>query len=577
MPEAKLPPVPSPKPRSLTWWLGGLVAAVALPMLVLLVLVCVAQVQREQLEARQAALRMARATAARMRDMRSESTVLLARMAARAANDDAEVCRAVFSAADLLPRYADVFLFDASGRFVCSGNTLPENRRVSQLAQPWIEAELRAGRLRSGVAVMHTFDRQPMMMLASPARNARTIVLLEFAETVGREALIPDAVITILDRDDTIVARSDNAEGWTGRSIRGSKIAGLSSRAGEGIAETTGVDGVSRQYGFIKVPELGWTVYVGVPTAAISEPVREMLVNGAVGALGIAFIVTVMTIALARKIGRPIKALVAAAKTSDDGAYGTVEMVEGPLEIATLTREFNQMVENRSRVESEMLESERTLKALSDRLLVVQEQERTRIAREIHDDLGQSLTALKMDVVGLMQRTSDTSPAGAAIRERVLTTLDATVKSVQRIASELRPSILDDLGLAAAVESEARSFEERTGIECEVSLPDEAGRVSSVVASAVYRIIQEALTNVARHSNAARVELRVRFRDSDVLVEVRDDGRGITSQEVGSARSLGLIGIRERAELVGGSARFEGIAGRGTIVSIRIPMPETKP
>jgi signal transduction histidine kinase len=549
-------------------------------MLVLLILVCVAQVQREQLEARQAALRMARATAARMRDMRSESAVLLERMAARAAIDAPEVCRSVFSAADLLPRYADVFLFDASGRFVCSGNTLPDNQRVSRLARPWIEGEVRAGRLRSGVAVMHTFDRHSMMMLAAPARNARTIVLLEFAETLGREAFIPDAVITILGRDDTIVARSDNSEEWTGRNIRGSKIAELS-RAGEGldegIAETTGVDGVSRQYGFIKIPELGWTVYVGVPTAAISEPVREMLINGAVGALGITVIVIVMTIALSRKIGRPIQALVAAAKTTDDGGYGTVEMVEGPLEIATLTREFNQMVENRSRVESEMLENERTLKALSDRLLVVQEQERTRIAREIHDDLGQALTALKMDVIGLMERTNDTSPAGGAIRERVLMTLDATVKSVQRIASELRPSILDDLGLATAVESEARSFEERTGIECEVSLPEEAGRVSSVVGTAVYRIIQEALTNVARHSNAARVELRVRFRDSDVLVEVRDDGRGITSQEVGSARSLGLIGIRERAELVGGTARFEGIAGRGTIVSIRIPMPETKP
>jgi signal transduction histidine kinase len=254
-----------------------------------------------------------------------------------------------------------------------------------------------------------------------------------------------------------------------------------------------------------------------------------------------------------------------------------VKVVEGPLEIATLTRAFNKMVEKRSRVESEMLESERNLKALSDRLLFVQEEERTRIAREIHDDLGQALTALKMDVIGLMERTTDTAPAGDAIRERVLATLDATVKSVQRISSELRPSILDDLGLAAAIESEARSFEERTGIECEVSLPEEAGRVSSVVATAVYRIIQEALTNVARHSNASRVELRVRFRDADVLVEVRDDGRGITSQEVGSARSLGLIGIRERAELVGGTARFEGIAGRGTIVSIRIPMPEAAP
>jgi signal transduction histidine kinase len=569
--------VPSSKPRSLTWWLGGLVAAVALPVLALLILVCVVQVQREQFEARQAALRMARATAARMRDIRSESAGLLERMAARSAVVDPAVCRSVFSVADLLPRYADVYLFDAAGRFVCSGNTLPENEGLSHRALPWIEAELRAGRLRPGVAVMRTFDRHSMMLLSSPTRDAGTIVLLEFAEAVGREALIPDAVITILDSNDTIVARSGNSEQWAGRNIRGSKIAELSSSASEGLGETTGVDGVSRQYGFTKVPELGWSVYVGVPTAAINEPIREMLLNGAIGAIGITFIVVAMTITLARKIGRPIQALAAAAGSADDGAYRGVQVVEGPLEIATLTRAFNKMVERRSRVESEILESERNLKALSDRLLVVQEEERTRIAREIHDDLGQTLTALKMDVIGLMKRTKDTEPAEAAMRERVLATLDATVKSVQRISSELRPSILDDLGLAAAIESEARSFEERTGIECEVSLPDEAGRVSSVVATAVYRIIQEALTNVARHSNAARVELRVRFRDSDVLVEVRDDGRGITSQEVGSARSLGLIGIRERAELVRGTARFEGIAGRGTIVSIRIPMPETTP
>jgi len=567
--------VPSSKPRSLTWWLGGLVAAVALPVMALLILVCVVQVQREQFEARQAALRMARATAERMRDIRAESAGLLERMAARSAAVDPAVCRSVFSVADLLPRYADVYLFDASGRFVCSGNTLPENESVSQHALPWIEAELHAGRLRPGAAVMRTFDRHSMMMLSAPTRDAGTIVLLEFAEAIGREALIPDAVITILDRDATIVARSGNSEEWAGRNIRGSKIAELSATASEGLGETTGVDGVSRQYGFTKVPELGWSVYVGVPTAAINEPIREMLLNGAIGAIGITFIVVSMTITLARKIGRPIQALAAAAGTTDDGAYSGVKVVEGPLEIAKLTRAFNEMVEKRARVESDMLESERNLKALSDRLLVVQEEERTRIAREIHDDLGQTLTALKMDVVGLMERTSDTAPGGDAIRERVLATLDATVKSVQRISSELRPSILDDLGLAAAIESEARSFEERTGIECEVSLPEEAGRVNSVVATAVYRIIQEALTNVARHSNASRVELRARFRDSDVLVEVRDDGRGITSQEVGSVRSLGLIGIRERAELVGGTARFEGIAGRGTIVSIRIPMPET--
>lgn len=177
----------------------------ALPVLALLGAVCIAQVEREQLEARMASLRTAKATAARLRDMHSESVALLARMAAqpRVANADRAVCRSL-SIVDLLPRYADVLLFDASGALLCSGNTLPENTPVSLVARPWIEAEVRAGRLQAGVAVLRTFGRHSMMMLASPVPGIGTLVLLEFAEAIGREALIPGAVITILDRDGTI-------------------------------------------------------------------------------------------------------------------------------------------------------------------------------------------------------------------------------------------------------------------------------------------------------------------------------------------------------------------------------------
>jgi signal transduction histidine kinase len=239
-------------------------------------------------------------------------------------------------------------------------------------------------------------------------------------------------------------------------------------------------------------------------------------------------------------------------------------------------------------------ETARALKLLSERLLVIQEEERTRIAREIHDDLGQALTALKMDVLGMVARVDRGAPVDVNLRTRVLDTLEVLGTSVQRIAAELRPSILDDLGLLPAIESEARSFEHRTGIECEVSLPQDVGSWFSTahtdngtvdqaqsrgadihrraVTIAIYRIVQEALTNVARHSNATRVELRMRMRADDILIDIRDDGRGITSQQIGSERSLGLIGIRERAALIGGHARFEGVAGRGTIVLIVIPV-----
>jgi signal transduction histidine kinase len=174
-----------------------------------------------------------------------------------------------------------------------------------------------------------------------------------------------------------------------------------------------------------------------------------------------------------------------------------------------------------------------------------------------------------MDVTGLLANTEQ-QYGRSPTANRILRTLESMVTAVQRISSELRPSILDDLGLVAALESEALLFEERTGIECELSLPPEA-QIEPHAATTIYRIVQEALTNVARHSNASRVEIRLRPRTEEVLLEIRDDGRGVTDDEITDPLSLGLVGIRERADLVGGTVQFEGVAGRGTIVSVRIP------
>lgn len=220
----------------------------------------------------------------------------------------------------------------------------------------------------------------------------------------------------------------------------------------------------------------------------------------------------------------------------------------------------------RARAEGRMHDGEKKMKALSDRMLVVREEERAHIARELHDDLGQSLTALKMDVIGLLEQRQDRSP----IADRILRTLDHTVTSVQRISSELRPGLIDALGLVAAVQSEARLFEERTGIECELSLPHDPP-VGGRDATAIYRIVQEALTNVARHSNASRVEIRLRESAEELLLEIRDDGRGMTAEEQTGRTSFGLIGMRERADLLGGALELEGMPGRGTLVSVRIP------
>jgi len=179
----------------------------------------------------------------------------------------------------------------------------------------------------------------------------------------------------------------------------------------------------------------------------------------------------------------------------------------------------------------------------------------------------------EVNVGGLLAMTPP-SAADEPMRNRILNTIDETVTAVQRISSELRPSVLDDLGLATAIEAEAVRFEHRTGIECALSLPDHAAlHIQGAAATAIYRIVQEALTNVSRHANATRIELRLSQQPGELLLEIRDDGRGITAAEVSDRFSLGLIGIRERADLVGATVRFEGQPGRGTIVSVRIPAP----
>jgi signal transduction histidine kinase len=561
---------------SIRWWLGALVAGAALPLLLLLIWIYGTQVRREELEARATALQIARTTAARMRSLHTDSVALMREMSSRPGirNLDRAPCDSLFAIVDFFPQYADLLLFDRAGTLVCAAQPAPEDRAVAELARQWIATTLRDGRLLANTPVIRPLAKRWMSVLSAPVRGLDgsvngTLVLVQLPEAFA-ESLPPDAVMTILDRDGTIVARSADPHLWTGRSARGISVAELALLREDGAAEAISVDGVSRQYGFSSVPELGWHIYVGIPTATVMQPVRQMFVRGATAGAIIIILVVLLAVLLARAVERPVAALSRAAEGAAAGAFGQVS-VAGPREIAQLAQTFNTMLTRRLEAEQRLLDGERDLKALSDRLLLVQEEERTRIARELHDDLGQSLTALKMDVGGLLALTPP-SPASEPLRNRITRTLDDTVTSVQRISSELRPSVLDDFGLLAAIEAEASRFEQRTGIECELSLPNEEKlHISGAAVTAIYRIVQEALTNVSRHADATRVELRLRQRLEELLLEIRDDGRGVTAEEVRDPFSLGLIGIRERAALAGGTVHIEGVSGRGTIVSVRIP------
>jgi signal transduction histidine kinase len=205
------------------------------------------------------------------------------------------------------------------------------------------------------------------------------------------------------------------------------------------------------------------------------------------------------------------------------------------------------------------------------------EEEGTRIAREIHDELGGALTSLRWDLGSFDKVISESGDPSQlqALRERIETMLrltGTTIETVKRISSELRPSILDDLGLVEAIEWQARQFQDRTGIicRCDCSLENlDLGREQS---TAVFRILQEALTNILRHAQATIVDIAIKAEAGEFVLSITDNGRGITENKKSDSQSLGLLGMRERAHLIGGNIDITGSDGKGTVVTVRIPI-----
>lgn len=232
-------------------------------------------------------------------------------------------------------------------------------------------------------------------------------------------------------------------------------------------------------------------------------------------------------------------------------------------------------VTEREHTTAELRASQAQLRALAARLEDAREAERSHVAREIHDVLAQDLTRLKIDLSRLRGRLRKFGDDADDLRGQVAmmsSLADTAISNVQRIATELRPPVLDSLGLSAAVDWHAREFQDRTGIACRVTVPDEEPAVGRSVATAVFRILQESLTNVVRHAEASAVDVGLEFGDDRVTLTVRDNGRGISREEVSAAASIGIAGMRERATLLGGEFVVRSETGAGTLVVVRIPL-----
>lgn len=230
-----------------------------------------------------------------------------------------------------------------------------------------------------------------------------------------------------------------------------------------------------------------------------------------------------------------------------------------------------QDVTERKIQEEKLRNSREQLRNLSAHLHTVREQERTSIAREIHDELGQALTALKMDIAWLGSKCKD-NELFLDKATTMLQLIDSTIKTVKRISSELRPVMLDDLGLIAAIEWQAGEFQKRTGIVCDVHFSPGDIILDKAVSTTIFRIFQEALTNVIRHAGATKVTVRLEEKDGQIFLFVKDNGKGITEEQKKNPGSFGLIGIRERVHFFGGEAGINGGPGKGTTLSISIPL-----
>jgi signal transduction histidine kinase len=342
---------------------------------------------------------------------------------------------------------------------------------------------------------------------------------------------------------------------------------------------------VLSSYTPLNIPGVRWVMLAEIDAREALAPVAALRERLIFAGLVLLLLASVVGFVLARMISSPLIALTAATERLGKGKPFTYPPETSGDEIGVLARAFKGMVEGmtrntellhqeineRKRAETELMASREELRSLSSHLQSVREEERQGVAREIHDELGQALSSLKLDLA-LMKEELHQTPQEAERRVTSMSEVcDTTIKAVRRIITQLRPRLLDDLGLTAAIEWQADEFQHRTGIVCALDIVPEEITLDEARSTAIFRIFQETLTNVARHSGATKVAVRFRLDDSGVRLHVSDNGKGIPENQIHDSRSFGLLGIRERAHYWGGSVTITGSPMKGTSVEAFFP------
>jgi PAS domain S-box-containing protein len=231
-------------------------------------------------------------------------------------------------------------------------------------------------------------------------------------------------------------------------------------------------------------------------------------------------------------------------------------------------------VTDRKNAEEKLNESYQQIRSLTEHLQNIREEERAHIAREIHDELGQQLTVMKMDISWLGKKISAENHAVKERFQDLIEILDATVQAVRKISYELRPHLLD-LGLDDAIQWHLKEFEKRSGIKTSFSSPEEESALDDSIKTGLFRIFQESLTNVARHSGAGYVKVELVIESDQIILRITDNGRGFDRDEAAEKQTLGILGMKERAIMMGGNYTIESERGKGTTVMVIVPNSKT--
>lgn len=465
------------------------------------------------------------------------------------------------------PQLANLGVLDPSGDVVFSVVPMPGNVQYSD-EQAFLDA-LKSDEVQVGRYLIGRIVDRPILIMAKALRNeagqSHSVVFaaleLAWLDQLAHQAGLPaEARLMIVDEGGSVLARSSGA---MRRLAAFTDLAGHAGKMlpieGGQLAVAVPLQGISDLWAVVAMPQS--TVY------AVANRIffRDLIVL----ALFTLFAVAASLMATDISVLRDLRLLARATKRFGEGELGArAPDTRTGGEIRDLTVAFNTMAEA-------LEQRQERLRALSHRLLTARDEEASRIAQELHDELGQELAIVKLELEHVRRGSAKGREEIAARIDQVEEAVDTAVASVRRISSELRPGVLDRLGLVAGLEWLFNEYERRSSIRTSLHVDGLQEPVESEISIALFRITQEALTNVSRHARATRIDAELSQRDDELTLRLRDDGIGFDIRQARRQPSLGLLGMEERALRLGGSLRIDSARGHGTCITVTIPGTRT--